>query len=170
MGSATTLELFRPKDVASASRQRINRVPETAAELSGFTHLVLGHVTSTVHLKSILVHGLQPNTGHTRPSDKLAPSDETSVYLLSAWDGFYVGRARKLHGGDAAIIVVRVPLCRLEADEAMFPFSVYSELSVVDVPKLLFRSLSAGVCKHRGGVETQNILGVFDGFGVAHWD
>ena len=157
------LMLFQSADIATAWDHRPNRVPRELQALVHATHLVLAHATSTTLLGAIRREGLQPNAGRRMPTDEMVASDESSVYLMAVWDSFYAERAVRFHGGEAAILIVRVPIDRLEADEAMIsPANRGTGTLVAN----LHVSLCGGACKHRGRVAPDCILGTFDRSGM----
>ena len=160
----TDLVLFQSADIATTWDRRPNRVPREHQALLHATHLVLAHATSTTLLGAIRREGLRPNAGRRMPTDEVVTSDESSVYLMAVWDGFYAERAVRFHGGEATILIVRVPIDRLEADEAMISPANHGKGTLI---ANLHVSLCGGVCKHRGGIAPDCILGAFDRSGMS---
>ena len=103
------LRCFYPSDVRRGSAQYLSRPPRNRAELDSASEIILGHFTSSKFLASIKTNGLIPDIKKERAMDDNLPSDETSVYLLTTFDRFYMNRAVKFHGGEALIIEVKVP-------------------------------------------------------------
>lgn len=157
--TSRTFHCFDPLDAGRNWSNYRSRAPVTRDELFSYSHLVLGHFTSTTFLPSILAHGLIPDYNHDRIMDRTLPSDRHSVYLCARYDRFYIDRVIKHHGGAALAIVVNLPVAALAPDECA--------LSPVDrkrhpLDSQLFLSLSFGACKHPGVIPTSCFVGIYD--------
>jgi hypothetical protein len=125
--------------------------------LDSASEIILGHFTSSKFLASVKTNGLIPDIKKERAMDDTPPSDETSVYLRTTFDRFYMNRAVKFHGGEALIIEVKVPRRTLRADEAWI---APDERPIRDASEALYRTMCGGQCKHLGAVVPDQILSI----------
>ena len=151
-----TLRCFYPSD-ATRRNNYLTRPPADRAELDVASEIILGHFTSSNFLTSIQTNGLIPDAKKERAIDDNLPSDETSVYLLTRFDRFYMKRVVKFHGGEALIIEVKVPRFSLSADEEwLAPI----ELPITDAAEALYKTMCGGSCKHLGSIVPDRILSI----------
>jgi len=157
LNETETSRIFRCFDPLDAGRNldtyRSQR-PRTRDELFSYSHLILGHFTSTAFLPSILANGLLPNYEHERIMDDTLPSDHESVYLCAHYDRFYIKRVVEHYGGSGIAIVVSVPIAALAPDECAlspvelekhhwkFSFSFRSASESASIRELFRRAVS----------------------------
>ena len=153
---------FDPLDANRCLGTYRSRSPRTRDELFSYSHLVLGHFTSSTFLPSILTHGLQPDFHKERVMDDSVPSDTESVYLAAHYDRFYIQRVIQHHGGSGVVVVVSVPVKALVPDESALS-QIDREQNPIDVQ--LFLSLCFGACKHPGVIPPTSFVGIFDSNG-----
>ena len=136
--------------------------PSSLNELREAPSLILGHMSSSTFLPSIITKGLAPDTGRERASKDQLYSDPDCVYLLTRFDRFYLNRATQSHGGEPIILEVQAKRSRLVADEnALSP----ARMKDVDQDTALYESMCFGACKHRGPIPPEHILGIFNADG-----
>lgn len=160
MPNQRTLECFDPADLKLKWSSRRSRSPNTLEELQACTDVVLGHVTDSNYLASIIVNGLIPDPERNRGISDGLPSDGNCVYLMAKLDTHYFGRNR--HRGDCAIVVVvEVERTSLNADE-----NWVSEGTAGDPGQLLYISLCGGACKHIGPITPECLTAVYSESGA----
>ena len=129
--------------------------------LKKFNFFILGHHTSSTQLSSIREHGLLTNamTEHkyVKKKDDII-SDENCIYLSLRLDTSYIERAVEQWGGDGLIVLCKVPTNNLLADECML---APLERKVWTPERQLFESMCRGVCKHKGPISLNNIVGYY---------
>ena len=153
---------FDPLDAGRNTQTYRSQHPQTRDELFSYSHLILGHFTSSTFLPSIIAHGLEPDFEHKRVMDSDLPSDIESVYLCSRYDRFYIRRVVEHHGGRGIAILVCVPVAELVADECALSSDARGR-TLPDVQ--LFLSLCFGTCKYLGTIPTSSFVGIFDADG-----
>lgn len=150
---------FDPLDARRNMDTYRSQQPRTRDELFSYSHLILGHFTSSTFLPSILTNGLQPDHDKQREIDDRVPSDAESVYLCARYDRLYIPRVINHRGGSGIAVVVTVPVASLAPDE-----SVLNPVQCGQHPPdiQLFLSLCFGACKHPGVIPTTSFVGIFD--------
>lgn len=161
------LDLFNVNDLKYRSSIPYNRMPIKIDDFKKYTHLILGHMTSSKHLKSIQEKGLLPQAMGAQPIKDNITSKSTYVYLGSHMQLYYLSRADKLRG-QGIVIIVNVPKGSLEADENVFSPAQLKNIDVTS-EKALFESLNFGQCKHYGQIEKDKFLGIYHKDGSPIW-
>ena len=95
-----------------------------------------------------------PDSKKERAMDDHQPSDQTSVYLLTIFDRYYLERVINHHGGEPILIEVQVSKAKLIADEEKYRGQGETGLDQ------LYLSMCGGSCKHHGAVPKQSILSI----------
>lgn len=151
---AELIECFDPFDFKRDFFTRRSREP-SLQEMKNAKYIVLAHFTSSVFLEEIKKQGLIPDIFKKRVVQDGLPSDTECVYLSAKLDKFYINRALENHGGTALIVVVKVELTSLEADENTITPSRINNLSPNEI---LYESLCLGQCKHKGKISQVKFL------------
>lgn len=164
---AELIECFDPFDLKRDFFTRRSREPRSLQEMKNAKHIVLAHFTSSLFLEEIKKQGLIPDTYKKRAMQDGLPSDTECVYLAVKMDTFYINRALENHGGEALVVVVKVELSSLEADE-----NTIAPLRIKNLSRdeMLYESLCFGQCKHRGVIPPSRILGIYNGNGSKIWE
>lgn len=163
---AELIECFDPFDLKRDFFIRRSREP-SLQEIKNAKYIVLAHFTSSVFLEEIKKQGLIPDTFKKRVVQDGLPSDTEYVYLSVKLDKFYINRALENHGGTALIVVVKVELTSLEADENTIAPSRIKNLSS---DEMLYESLCFGQCRHKGTISPSKILGIYNESGAKIWE
>jgi len=141
----------------------LSRGPRNRAEFDVASQFILGHFTTSAFLPSILKDGLTPDEHKERAVDDNVPSHKKSVYLLTAYDRFYMRRATDHHGGEPISIEVCVDKSALSADEGQLS---PRDLATLGAEDALYVSMCGGACKHVGNVPLASILSICDAHGT----
>lgn len=160
------LRCFHPADHNKDFFARRSKPPPDRAHFDQATEFILGHLTSSVFLESIVSQGLIPDPYKERAKDANLPSDSKAVYLAVTYDSFFIDRAKEHHGGDGLIVEVRVSCSALAADECWVGDAEAAEIGSMEA---LYRSMCAGACKHMGVIGPEKILSIRDSKGVVHF-
>jgi len=155
--SRVILRCFYSSDVKRGMWEYLSRPPTNRAELDSASEIILGHFTSSRFLPSIKTTGLLPDREKQRAMDDNLPSDQSSVYLSTTFQRFYMKRVVKCHGGEALIVEVRVPRSSLSADEEWI---TPAERPIRDAGDALCRTMCGGSCKHFGAIIPDRILSI----------
>ena len=155
---SSVIRCFFPDDARRSWADFKSSAPRNPEELASCSEVILGHFTSSTFFESIDRDGLVPDIKKERAVEDDLPSDLTSVYLAATFDRFYLKRAVKNHGGAGLIVVVRVDIRSLLADDA----SLKPADLGLSSKQQLYLSLQFGSCKHRGPIERSRVIGFYD--------
>jgi len=163
---AELIECFDPFDFKRDFFDRRSREP-SLQEMKNAKYIVLAHFTSSVFLEEIKTQGTRPDTFKKRVIQDGLPSDTKYTYLSVKLDKYYINRALENYGRAALIVVVKVELTSLEADEnTIAPSRIKNFLP----DEMLYESLCFGQCRHKGTIPPSEILGIYTESGAKIWE
>jgi len=131
----------------------------TPENLRSQPRIRLAHGTSSVVASAIRLEGLKTQSEGAKAIADGLKTNPGFVYLKSKLDFHYFDRAINEMGGEPLLVVVEVPIERLDGDENWF--SEAEDFSKYSRSERLIRSLQRGQCKHLGSIPPDQIRHVF---------
>tara|TARA_Y100000034_G_scaffold117517_1_gene157070 strand:+ start:751 stop:1248 length:498 start_codon:yes stop_codon:yes gene_type:complete len=156
-----TIEIFDKNDIRRRSLDRKSPLIKDVSlfnQISNFDNLILGHHTSDTFLDSIIENGLLTPAQTGNSFEDGLPSDQSTVYLASTFDNYWLARATEKYGGNGIIVVVEVPRRNLLPDKE-------GRTLTEDDNSSLFHSIMRTGCKHKGKINPWNIKEIYNSSG-----